>query len=92
MQTITDILGPAGPLAAHVPGFAARSQQHRAALELDQRRIRVEERLEVFFVELVVADRQCPVEHEPWSRAAGAVVFFGERDLRGEAFEAFVAR
>ena len=31
MQTITDILGPAGPLAAHVPGFAARSQQQDMA-------------------------------------------------------------
>lgn len=31
MQTITDILGPAGPLAAHVPGFAARRQQQDMA-------------------------------------------------------------
>jgi len=31
MQTITDILGPSGPLAKHVPGFAARSQQQDMA-------------------------------------------------------------
>jgi ATP-dependent DNA helicase DinG len=31
MQTITDILGPDGPLAAHVPGFAPRSQQQDMA-------------------------------------------------------------
>ena len=31
MQTITDILGPAGPLAAHVPGFAPRAQQQDMA-------------------------------------------------------------
>ena len=31
MQTMTDILGPAGPLAAQVPGFAARSQQQDMA-------------------------------------------------------------
>jgi ATP-dependent DNA helicase DinG len=31
MQTITDILGPTGPLARHVPGFAARSQQQDMA-------------------------------------------------------------
>ncbi|MDT8385467.1 MAG: ATP-dependent DNA helicase [Gammaproteobacteria bacterium] len=31
MQTITDILGPAGPLAAHVPGFAPRRQQQDMA-------------------------------------------------------------
>jgi len=31
MQTITDILGPTGPLAKHVPGFAARCQQQEMA-------------------------------------------------------------
>lgn len=31
MQTITDILGPTGPLAKQVPGFAARSQQQDMA-------------------------------------------------------------
>jgi len=31
MQTITDILGPTGPLAKHVPGFAARRQQQEMA-------------------------------------------------------------
>ena len=31
MQTITDILGPTGPLAKHVPGFAVRRQQQDMA-------------------------------------------------------------
>jgi len=31
MQTITDILGPTGPFAKHVPGFAARRQQQDMA-------------------------------------------------------------